>query len=74
MARGLITSSQKTTLRFTSHETNSLRFHASQKIEVVQNAKNVTLVPFCKTVSASIRVLNFYEPIDSQEKPAIGES
>ena len=30
------------------------------------------LVPICKTVSVSSRLLKFYEPINSQGKPAVG--
>ena len=35
---------------FAFHESRNkyLRFHACSKIKVVQNVKNVTLVPFCK--------------------------
>ena len=35
-------------LRFTSYESNIYVFTLAQ-IKVVQNVKNVTLVPFCKT-------------------------
>ena len=45
---GLITNLRTRYLRFTSHETTFSRF---LKIEIVQNVKNVTLVPFCKTES-----------------------
>ena len=43
------------------------------KIEVVQNVKNVTIVHFVNQ-SASIRLLEFYEPMNSQRKPASGSS
>ena len=43
-------------------------------LHFVQNAKTVMLVPICKTVSVSSRLLKFYEPINSQGKPAVCES
>ena len=41
-------------------------------MEVVQNATTVMLVPIRKTVSVSSGLLKFYEPINSQGKPAVG--
>ena len=41
-------------------------------LRFVQNAKTVMLVPICKTVSVSSRLLKFYEPINSQGKPTVG--
>ena len=45
---GGILSSQTTMVRFTSHKTKFTFLHFL-KIEVEQNIKNATLVPFCKT-------------------------
>ena len=45
---GVILSSQTTIVRFTSHKTKFTFLHFS-KIEVKQNVKNATLLPFCKT-------------------------
>ena len=47
----LITSSRTTILHFVSHKTKLIFMFSrfSTKIEVVQNVKNITLVPFGKT-------------------------
>ena len=50
-----------------------ITFSRFLKIEVVQNVKNVTIVHFVNQ-SASIRLLEFYEPMNSQRKPASGSS
>jgi len=49
-------------------------FSSFWKIEVEQSAKNVALIPFCTEQCALIRLLEFFEPINSQGKPAVGES
>ena len=47
-------------------------FSRFSKIEVVQYVKNVMLVPFCKRECFN-SITRVYEPINSQQKPAVGE-